>query len=152
RPHRTRARCHRRHASVGYQAVDGRVRAHRRHAPAGLGDRANGGLLQGLIVQTNILRSVAFTAIGNAALAGRDVSALNRSKLLQFNKTIDFVVRSEDGDESVASSPVEWFGWLKAQGCAGLRLHNAPMEQRPGRVTSIPERNLVGFVGGGPRW
>lgn len=103
-------------------------------------------------MQTNILRSFAFVAVGNAALAGRDVSAFERSELFQFSKKVEFLIaRGNDEYVPVAPDPLAWFEKLKALGCMGLRLHNMPMQQRPG-IGAQSERMLVGMVGGGPRW
>lgn len=103
-------------------------------------------------MQTNILRSFALVAVGNAALAGGDVSAFWPSPLLRFYKQIEFVI-AHGGDKytPVAPDPLAWFAKLKDMGCAGLRLHTAPMQQRPG-LPAQRERMLVGMVGGGPRW
>lgn len=104
-------------------------------------------------MQMPVLRAVAMTAVGNAALAGKDVSAFSKSGLWRFNKSVKFVLpRGGLADDQVARDPVAWFAWLAANGCRGLRLHTAPMEQQPGRLNHINERMLVGFVGGGPRW
>lgn len=104
-------------------------------------------------MQTNILRSIALVVVGNAALAGRDVSAFwPGAALWRHYKHTDFLI-ARGGDEyiPVAPDPLTWFAKLKAMGCKGLRLHTAPMEQREG-VAPQKERMLVGMVGGGPRW
>jgi hypothetical protein len=104
-------------------------------------------------VQTNILRSIALVAVGNAALGGRDVSAFwPGSALFRHYKHTDFLI-ARGGDEyiPVAPDPLAWFAKLKAMGCKGLRLHTAPMQQREG-IGPQKERMLVGMVGGGPRW
>lgn len=104
-------------------------------------------------MQLPILRAVAMVVVGNAALDGSDVSSFARSSLFRYAKQTAFVTpRGGDQHEQIAADPVAWFAWLKAQGCGGLRLHTAPMEQKPGRLGTIEERMLVGFVGGGPRW
>lgn len=104
-------------------------------------------------MQTNILRSFALVAVGNAALRGKDVTAFwPGAALLQFYKQIEFVIpRGGDQYTQVAPDPVAWFAKLRDLGCRGLRLHNAPMEQRQG-IGPQSERMLVGLVGGGPRW
>ncbi len=103
-------------------------------------------------MQTNILRSFALVTVGNAALAGRDVSAFWPSELLRFYKQIEFLIaRGNDEYVPVAPDPLAWFEKLKALGCIGLRLHTRPMQQRPG-IGAQSERMLVGMVGGGPRW
>lgn len=104
-------------------------------------------------MQTNILRSLALVAIGNAALRGKDVSAFwPGAALLQYYKQIEFLLAL--GNETyapVAADPVMWFEKLRELGCRGLRLHTAPMQQRDG-IGLQSERMLVGMVGGGPRW
>lgn len=104
-------------------------------------------------MQTAILRSLALVALGNAALAGRDVSAFwPRSELLRFYKEIIFLIPKGQGDyRPVASDPLAWFAKLGALGCRGLRLHGAPMQQHEGERPQS-ERMMVGLVGGGPRW
>jgi hypothetical protein len=104
-------------------------------------------------MQTNILRSFALVAVGNAALRGKDVSAFwPDSALLKYYKQIEFVIpRGGDEYTPVAPDPLAWFATLKKLGCRGLRLHNAPMEQKPG-IGPLEERMMVGLVGGGPRW
>ncbi len=102
-------------------------------------------------MQTNILRSFALVAVGNAALGGKDVSAFAHSALHKFNKQIEFVIPNVAEHTQVAPDPVAWFAKLRELGCRGLRLHNAPMQQREG-IGPQSERMLVGMVGGGPRW
>lgn len=105
-------------------------------------------------MQLNILRALALVAVGNAALRGRDVSAFwPGDPLFQFSEQVEFVIpRGGDQYDQAAPDPVSWFQWLKQSGRTGLRLHNAPMEQKAGRLGHIEERMLVGMVGGGPRW
>lgn len=103
-------------------------------------------------MQTNILRSFALVAVGNAALSGKNVSAFAHSDLHKFYKQTEFVVpRGGDQYTQVAPDPLAWFAKLRELGCRGLRLHNAPMQQREG-MGPQSERMLVGMVGGGPRW
>ncbi|NJO35288.1 MAG: hypothetical protein HC869_21550 [Rhodospirillales bacterium] len=103
-------------------------------------------------MQTNILRSLALVAVGNAALAGRDVSAFWPSPLLRYYKQVEFLIaHGNDKYTPVAPDPLAWFAKLRGLRCQGLRLHNAPMDQREG-LPAQKERMLVGMVGGGPRW
>lgn len=103
-------------------------------------------------MQTNILRALALVAVGNAALGGRDAAPFAGSELHKYNKQIEFLIaRAQDDYVPVAPDPVAWFAKLRELGCRGLRLHNAPMQQRPGTEPQL-ERMLVGMVGGGPRW
>lgn len=104
-------------------------------------------------MQTAILRSIALVTIGNAALAGRDVSSFwPRSDLLRFYKEIIFLIPDGAGGyKPVAPDPNAWFAKLGALGCRGLRLHAAPMQQHEGERPQS-ERMTVGLVGGGPRW
>lgn len=104
-------------------------------------------------MQFPLLRAAALVIVGNAALAGREVSAFAGSSLFRFSKEVEFVVPlGAEKYEQVAADPLAWFAWLKARRCRGLRMHRAPMEEKPGRPGHIEERMLVGFVGGGPRW
>jgi len=104
-------------------------------------------------LQLPILRSLALVAVGNAALAGRDVSAFwPADPMFRFTASLDFMTPREDGKLTrAAEGPVNWFEKLRVRGCRGLRLHNAPMRQDQ-RLAKVDERLLVGMVGGGPRW
>lgn len=103
-------------------------------------------------MQLSILRSLALVAVGNAELAGDDVSAFwPGPDLFQYSKQTEFVVERGDQYVQVAPDPLAWFAKLKSLGCRGLRLHRAPMQQREG-IGPQKERMLVGMVGGGPRW
>lgn len=104
-------------------------------------------------MQLPILRSLALVTVGNAALAGRDVSGFYPGDaLFQYSASLDFMTPREKGPLShVASGPVDWFEKLKKRECRGLRLHNSPMKQNQ-KLGHIDERLLVGMVGGGPRW
>lgn len=103
-------------------------------------------------MQTPILRSLALVTVGNAALAGRDVSAFwPGAKLLEFYKSIEFLVERDKAYGQLAADPLEWFAKLKKAGCRGLKLHSAPMHQSDPEKPKH-ERMMVGLVGGGPRW
>lgn len=104
-------------------------------------------------MQLPILRSLALVTVGNAALAGRDVSGFYPGdSLFQYSASLDFMTPREKGPLAhVASGPVDWFEKLKKRECRGLRLHNSPMKQNQ-KLGHIDERLLVGMVGGGPRW
>jgi hypothetical protein len=104
-------------------------------------------------VQLPILRSLALVAIGNAALAGRDVSDFYPGDpLFSHTASLDFMTPREKGPLAhVASGPAAWLEKLQKRHCRGLRLHNAPMRQNQ-KLGHIDERMLVGMVGGGPRW
>lgn len=104
-------------------------------------------------MQLPILRSLALVAVGNAAMAGRDVSGFwPGDPLFRYTKSLDFMTPRDSGPLArAASSPVAWFSKLQKRGCRGFRLHNAPMKQSA-KLGHIDERLLVGMVGGGPRW
>lgn len=104
-------------------------------------------------MQAPILRALAMVAVGNAALAGRDVTGFYpNDPLFRFTSSLDFMTpRETEGLRHVSNDPVDWFGKLKARKCRGLRLHNAPMQQNQ-KLGHIDEHLLVGMVGGGPRW
>jgi len=93
------------------------------------------------------------TAVGNAALSGRDVSAFYpNDPIFRFSASLDFMSPRETGPlKQVAHGPADWFEKLKKRKCRGLRLHNAPMQQNQ-KLGHIDDRLLVGMVGGGPRW
>jgi hypothetical protein len=104
-------------------------------------------------VQLPILRTLALVAVGNAAMAGRDVSGFYPGDaIFRYTSSLDFMSPRQAGSLAhVASGPVDWFAKLKKRECRGLRLHKAPM-QRNQKMGHIDERLLVGMVGGGPRW
>lgn len=104
-------------------------------------------------MQLPILRSLAMVAVGNAALAGRDVKGFGpNDPLFRYTAALDFMTPGDaDQLKRAAASPTGWFEKLRRRECKGLRLHNAPMAQKQ-RLGHIEERMLVGFVGGGPRW
>ena len=103
-------------------------------------------------MQTNILRDLALVAVGNAALAGRDVAGFwPDAELFRYSKSCDFRVVGEGRDTLAASNPLAWFETLRGE-CTGLRLHHAPRPRGPKQTLPVEERMLVGFVGGGPAW
>ncbi|MBL8547337.1 MAG: hypothetical protein JNL81_12800 [Hyphomonadaceae bacterium] len=104
-------------------------------------------------MQLPILRSIALVAVGNAALAGRDVAGFYPGDpIFRYTKSLDFMSPRQQGNLAhVASGPKDWFGKLKKRSCRGLRLHHAPMQQNK-QFGHVDERMLVGLVGGGPRW
>jgi hypothetical protein len=105
-------------------------------------------------VQVPILRSLAMVAVGNAALAGRDISGFYPGDpLFRFTASLDFLTPSDAGPlKKVAHGPAAWIEKLKKRRCRGLRLHNSPMQQKGQKLGHIDDRLLVGMVGGGPRW
>lgn len=104
-------------------------------------------------MQLPILRTLALVAVGNAALAGRDISGFYPGDaIFQFTASLDFLTSRPDGPlVTVAQGPHDWFAKLKKRECRGLRLHNAPMRENK-QFGHVDERMLVGMVGGGPRW
>lgn len=104
-------------------------------------------------MQIPILRALAITAVGNAALSGRDVSGFYPADpLFSYTASLDFMTPSDAGAlKLVAHGPSDWFVKLKKRNCRGLRLHNAPMQQNQ-KLGHIDQHLLVGMVGGGPRW
>lgn len=105
-------------------------------------------------MQVPVLRALAMVAVGNAAIAGRNVSGFWPSDpMFRYTASLDFMTpREQPGALAHASSsPTDWFEKLRKRKCKGLRLHNAPMQQNQ-KLGHIDERMLVGMVGGGPRW
>jgi len=104
-------------------------------------------------VQLPILRSLAMVAVGNAALSGRDVRGFwPDDPIFRYTASFSFLTPRETGPlKQVASEPASWFEKLAKRGCAGLRLHAAPMQQSQ-KLGHVDEHMLVGLVGGGPRW
>ncbi len=50
-------------------------------------------------------------------------------------------------EKEVAKTPDDWFVYLKASGCRGIRLSRTPQN-----APHIPDRMSAGFVGGGGTW
>jgi hypothetical protein len=92
-------------------------------------------------------------AVGNAALAGRDVSGFYpNDPIFRYSASLDFMTPRDGGAlKHIAHGAADWFEKLKKRRCRGLRLHNAPMQQNQ-KLGHIDDRLLVGMVGGGPRW
>jgi hypothetical protein len=92
-------------------------------------------------------------AVGNAALAGRDVSSFYPTDpIFRYSASLDFLSPRDAGAlKHVAHGSADWFAKLQKRSCRGLRLHNSPMQQNQ-KLGHIDDRLLVGMVGGGPRW
>mgnify|MGYP000213596970 CR=1 FL=1 len=100
-----------------------------------------------------IAQIVALTCHGNAFLAGHKVNAFfpNHSTCT-FCDRVNFVVVEKPrsgsfGGPEVASTPDQWFPWLKSTGARGIRLWLTPQND-----PHIPDRMSAGFVGGGGTW
>lgn len=104
----------------------------------------------------NILQSVMLTSVGNAYLRGRDVGAFwPDAEVFAFTETCAFLVPERFGADEyrqVAADPLAWFQYLRTRGCTGLRLHHLPSVRGPRQTLAVKDREMVGFVGGGPRW
>lgn len=102
-------------------------------------------------MQGPIAQALMLTCVGNAFLAGRDVTGFwPDAGVFKFSKCCDFRVVQGDDDRLIAADPLEWFETL--HGAHGLRLHHAPRPRGPGQTLDVEDRKLVGFVGGGPIW
>lgn len=102
-------------------------------------------------MQGKVAQALALVAVGNAALAGRDVNGFwPDASVFRFSKLCEFSI--PDGAEwrQLAGDPLAWFEALRPW-CKGLRLHvtSRPLQQNQ---MNLPEHITVGFVGGGPRW
>jgi hypothetical protein len=101
-------------------------------------------------MQGPIAQCLGLAISGNARIQGADPWAPDE-KLFQFDEFVRFVDLEPVGDElrehPFAGSWADWYDRLLAGGVAGFRVHaqarNDPM---------APDRMLVAFVGGGPRW
>jgi len=96
-------------------------------------------------------------AAGNAQLAGRDIAGFwPHAPTFKFLKLCEFRLPPPSGNDKdefplVASDPMEWFGFQKAN-CKGYRLHLVDRPRGPNQQTEAPDRMLAAFVGGGPRF
>lgn len=111
-------------------------------------------------MQGNIENALQLVAVGNACLAGRDVTGFwPDAPTFKFTKYCEFRTPPTDGAPSrdsdfpvLAPDPLAWFALLKPW-CKGLRLHHVPSAPRPEQsLPGTSDRMMVGFVGGGPRW
>jgi len=103
-----------------------------------------------------IENALTLTTVGNAYLAGRDITSFwPNDRTFTFMKICEFRDRPasdhEDDHPLIAAHPMAWFSSLKPK-CRGLRLHHAPRPRAPNQQIDAPDRMLSGFVGGGPRW
>lgn len=108
-------------------------------------------------MQGPIENALMLTAAGNAFLTGRDISGFwPDAPTFKFLKLFEFRRQPPSGNDAdeyplVAADPMAWFASLKPW-CRGLRLHHAVRQRGPNQKIDTPDRMLVGFVGGGPRW
>jgi len=109
------------------------------------------------LVQGPIENALMLTAAGNAYLAGRDMSGFwPNAPTFKFTKLCEFRLPPPSGKDSDehplrAADPLAWFASLKPW-CRGLRLHFTQRKRAPNQQIDAPDRMLVAFVGGGPRW
>jgi hypothetical protein len=108
-------------------------------------------------MQGNIEQAFMLACVGNAYLAGRDVSGFwPESRTFQWTKFCHFRTPPPGGGDSdeyplKAADPLAWFASLKPW-ARGLRLHAVEPDMEPYRQVGTTPRMLVGMVGGGPRW
>ncbi len=108
-------------------------------------------------MQGPIENALMLTAAGNNYLAGRDISGFwPDAPTFKFLGLCEFRLPPPSGKDTDeypvrAADPMAWFASLKPW-CKGLRLHFGPSIRGPNQQTDTPDRMLVGFVGGGPRW
>lgn len=108
-------------------------------------------------MQGPIENALMLVAAGNAWLGGRDISGFwPDAPTFTFMKACEFrkpPASGKDTDEFplVAADPMAWFASLKPW-CTGLRLHCVEGRRGPNQQIDAPDRMLVAFVGGGPRW
>ncbi len=106
-------------------------------------------------MQGPIIEALALTMVGNACLAGRDVSAFwPNSGVFTYTKTCEFRRPPFDAQgeaQLYAADPLAWFSLLRHDR-RGFRLHHMERPLQPGQMPGVEPRMLVAFVGGGPRW
>ena len=108
-------------------------------------------------MQSATENSLELVAVGNAFLAGHDISGFwPDAPTFRWMKVCEFRTppkSGKDGDDYplLAANPMDWFASLKPW-CKGLRLHAMTRERGPNQKVDAPDRMLAAFVGGGPRW
>jgi hypothetical protein len=104
-------------------------------------------------MQGPIAQALALTCVGNGVLRGREVAGFwPNADVFRFSKSCDFRRVEGERDELVAADPLAWFAMLRASDCKGLRLHHAQRRRGQNQTIPVSDRDLVGFVGGGPAW
>ncbi len=109
-------------------------------------------------MQGPIENALMLAAAGNAFLGGKDIAGFwPNAPTFHFVKLFEFRDRPASGrDEDeyplVAPDPMAWFQHYKGR-ARGFRLHHMAGERTEAqKQIKAPDRMLVGFVGGGPRW
>ena len=96
-----------------------------------------------------LLREMAVIGAANRALDGVDVAGFwPNADAFGWVRSYRFV---DEAGASVADDPHAWFAVLAAEGRRGVRVSIGPAEPIAG-APDIPERQLSGFLGGGPVW
>jgi hypothetical protein len=106
-------------------------------------------------MQGSIAQVVALTTYGNACLNGapdsRNLNFYPSSSTFTFCEIVKFVDLRQDGEKPeeipYEPDPVAWFERLQNNGVTSLRMIYGPSGEK-----RFPDRQLVGFVGGGGRW
>lgn len=104
-------------------------------------------------MKTEIAQIVALTCHANAFLAGREVGEFfSGNSTCRFCNRVSFVKREKkmfrkQTEEEVASTPNEWFEYIRTQGTSGVRLGRVPRND-----PRISDRMSAGLVGGGGIW
>jgi hypothetical protein len=100
-----------------------------------------------------IAQIVALTCYGNAFLQGVEVGEFfPKISTCTFCDRVTFVSIEKSflrklQEKEVATTPQEWFRFLKSTGAFGIRL-----SMRPHNDPNISDRMAAGFVGGGGTW
>ncbi|HEY2068616.1 MAG TPA: hypothetical protein VGG48_03590 [Rhizomicrobium sp.] len=95
-------------------------------------------------MQLSIVQTLAMAGAANGVLNGRAIGPFwPNSSVFQFTKQCDF--KKKDGTLA-APDPMRWIEGLAGH-CKGVWLHGIQRNPEPGK-----DRELVNFVGGGPRW
>jgi hypothetical protein len=108
-------------------------------------------------MQGPVENALMIVCAGNAFLRGDDVGGFwPDAQTFKFLELCEFRLpppSGEDADEYplLAPDPMAWFASLRPWS-RGLRLHCVPRPRAANQTTDTPDRMLVAFVGGGPRW
>lgn len=116
------------------------------------------GSYSGRHLQGFIDNAMTLVVVGNSFLRGTDISAFwPNAPTFRFMKYCEFRQPAASGEgegefQRVTADPNSWLTEIKRAGRRGLRLHHAPRPRQPTQSLDTPDRMLVGFLGGGPRW
>ena len=107
-------------------------------------------------MQTELAQIISLTSYGNEFMrTGQvdqnyfpDSSVFQHCNLVDFRDFKKSFFSSKQTEKVSAKNPLDWFRFLKKEGCVKLRLYYKPAEKNK----FGPEYNLAGFAGGAGTW